>query len=476
MSTYNLSHLFEPASIAVVGATDRSGALGAAILRTIRAGGFGGAIHPVNPRHRRVMGLPCHKSIRDIGSPVDLVVIVTPAGVVPDAIDDAAAASARAAIVITAGLGHGPGSIAETVRLKARASGLRIVGPNCLGVLSPRARLNASFARSLPKAGGLALVSQSGAVAAGLVEWARHHGVGFSGVVSLGDAIDVDVGDCLDHFAEDAATQAIMLYVEGVTDARKFMSAARKAARVKPVIALKAGRHSAGAKAAATHTGALAGSDVVYDAAFRRAGCIRVLDLDELFAAAETLAARPPIRGDRLAILTNGGGLGVLAVDRLLDFEGRLAELSLETCQALDAVLPATWSRANPIDIIGDADAARYAAALKPLLACPANDAILVMNCPTAVASPAEAAETIIGLVEDHRKQAAEPKPVFSVWLGADQQQSSRFESAGIASFASEADAVRGISHLFDMHRQRTALLRVARSLRSRSRRTTRGR
>ncbi len=280
---------------------------------------------------------------------------------VPDTVAAIAERARRARSSSTAGLGHGAGSLAERCAATARASGLRLVGPNCLGVLVPRAGLNASFTASNPRAGDLALISQSGAIAAGLVEWAATHGVGFSAVVSIGDAVDVDFGDLLDYFAQDRATRAILLYVESIRDARKFMSAARAAARGKPVIVIKAGRHAQGAKAAATHTGALAGSDAVYDAAFRRAGLLRVFDLDELFAAAETLGRLGAFSGRRLAILTNGGGIGVLAVDRLADLGGDLADISPATMTRLDAVMPPIWSHANPIDIAGDADAARYA-------------------------------------------------------------------------------------------------------------------
>ena len=320
------------------------------------------------------------------------MVIAVPPAAVPETVAAAGAKGAAAAIIITAGLGHGPGSLAEAAEQAARATGLRLVGPNCLGVLVPPARFNASFATRMPAQGDLAVISQSGAIVAGMIEWAALRAIGFSAVISVGDQVDVDFGDLLDLFAADGATRAIVLYVESIKDARKFMSAARAAARAKPVIVIKAGRHTQGAKAAATHTGALAGSDAVYDAAFRRAGLLRVFDLEELFDATETLGRLKPFPGKRLAILTNGGGIGVLAVDRLIDLGGVLAELSPETRARLDAVLPPTWSKANPVDIVGDADAARYSAALEALLADQANDAVLVLNVPTALASAAATA------------------------------------------------------------------------------------
>ena len=300
----------------------------------------------------------------------------------------------------------------------------------------PGARLNASFAASAPHAGDLALVSQSGAIAAGMVEWAARRKVGFSAVVSLGDQVDVDLADCLDYFAVDRSTRAILLYVESVNDARKFMSAARAAARAKPVVVVKSGRHAQGARAAATHTGALAGSDEVYDAAFRRAGLLRVRGLDELFAAAETLGRIKPFDGKRLAILTNGGGIGVLAVDRLIDLGGTPRRYFARHAGALDRAMPPIWSRANPVDIAGDADAARYAAALEALLADPANDAVLVMNVPTALASPTQAAQSVVRVARE--KHGSHGKPVLAVWLGADGAASEAFEGARIPHFADE--------------------------------------
>ena len=325
----------------------------------------------------------------------------------------------------------------------------------------PRAGLNASFTASNPRAGDLALISQSGAIAAGLVEWAATQGVGFSAVVSIGDAIDVDFGDLLDYFAQDRATRAILLYVESIRDARKFMSAARAAARGKPVIVIKAGRHAQGAKAAATHTGALAGSDAVYDAAFRRAGLLRVFDLDELFAAAETLGRLGAFSGRRLAILTNGGGIGVLAVDRLADLDGDLADISPATMTRLDAVMPPIWSHANPIDIAGDADAARYSAAMDALIDDRANDAVLVMNVPTALASSAGAAEAIATVIKQHRDKRSPAKPVLAVWLGGSAAATETFNAAGIASYATEADAVTGFMHVV-RYRHALSLLMAA--------------
>jgi acetyltransferase len=448
MSTYRLDRLFLPRSVAVVGASPRPTSPGHAVLRNLRAGGFEGTIHLINPRYAEIDGVRSVKSLEELPEAPDLVVVAVPAPAVPSIVAAAAEKSVAAAIIITAGLGHGAGSLAAACETAARARGLRLVGPNCLGVLAPGARLNASFAGRMPRSGDLALISQSGAIAAGLVEWAATRAVGFSGIVSLGDSLDVDFGDLLDHFALDRGTRAILLYVESIKDARKFMSAARAAARTKPVVVVKSGRHAQGAKAAQTHTGALAGADAVYDAAFRRAGLLRVIDLEELFAAAETLGRQKPFFGKRLAILTNGGGIGVLAVDRLMDLGGTLAGLSPDTMQRLDAALPPIWSRSNPIDIAGDAGADRYTAAFEALLGDPANDAVLVMNVPTALASATDAAQAVVAVAREHRRRAFRPKPVFAVWIGQDAAASGAFESTGIPNFGTESDAIRGFMHL----------------------------
>ncbi len=459
MSTYRLDRLFSPRSVAVVGASPRATSPGHAILRNLRGGGFAGTIGLVNPRYEEIDGIRAVKSYREFAEAPDLAMIAAPPAAVPSIVAEAGAKGTPTAIIITAGLGHGPGSLAEQSEKAARASGMRLVGPNCLGVLLPRAKLNASFAASMPGGGDLALISQSGAIAAGLVEWAATHDVGFSAVVSIGDSIDVDFGDLLDYFVMDRGTRAVLLYIESIRDARKFMSAARAAARAKPVLVVKSGRNAQGAKAALTHTGALAGSDAVYDAAFRRAGLLRVLDLDGLLAAAETLGHLSRLSGGRLAILTNGGGIGVLAVDRLADFGGELAAISPATMKKLDAALPPIWSRANPVDIAGDADAARYAVALERLLADEANDAVLVMNVPTALASPLDAAKRVIAVTQAHRKECVRPKPVLAVWVGSEGAAAAAFDAGGIPSYATEADAVGGFMHLVRYQQARDLLM-----------------
>jgi acetyltransferase len=465
MSVYRLDRLLAPHSLAVVGASPRETSVGRHVVANILAAGFPGAVHVVNPNYAAIEGIETVKSLDAITGPIDVAVIAVPPAAVPETVAAAGAKGAAAAIIITAGLGHGAGSLAEAADHAARATGLRLVGPNCIGALVPPAHFNASFAPRMPVKGDLAVISQSGAIVAGMIEWAARRAIGFSAVFSVGDQLDVDFGDLLDLFAADSGTRAILLYVESIKNARKFMSAARVAARSKPVIVLKAGRHSQGAKAAATHTGALAGSDAVYDAAFRRAGLLRVLDLDELFDTTETLGRLKPFPGRRLAILTNGGGIGVLAVDRLIDLGGTLADISPDTRARLDAALPGTWSKANPIDIVGDADAARYSTALEALLADPENDAVLVLNVPTALASPTATADAVASITRAYRARTVQPKPVLAVWIGADDADGGAFDAAGIPAYGTEVDAVRGFSELVRYGEVRDALMETPPSL-----------
>jgi acetyltransferase len=465
MSTYRLEKLFSPRSVALIGASPRPTSPGRAALHNLRSAGFAGAIHLINPHYDEIEGIRSVRSIDELPEAPDLIVIAAPPDAVPAIVAAAGEKGTAAGIIITSGLGHGPGSLAESCEAAARAKGLRLVGPNCLGVLVPGAKLNASFAASMPNPGDLALISQSGAIAAGLVEWAATRAIGFSAIVSLGDGIDIDFGDLLDYFSLDRTTRAILLYVESIKDARKFMSAARVAARTKPVVVVKSGRHPQGAKAARTHTGALAGSDAVYDAAFRRAGLLRVIGLDELFAAAETLGQVKAFPGKRLAILTNGGGIGVLAVDRLADLGGTLAEISPATMQRLDAAMPSIWSHANPVDIAGDAGGARYAAAFEALLDDPDNDAVLVMNVPTALASATDAAQAVVEVTRKRRGRMVVSKPAFAVWVGGSSAAAGSFEHAGIPDYATESEAVGGFMHLVRYREAQDALMATPPSL-----------
>jgi acetyltransferase len=462
MSTYRLKNLLSPRSVALVGASPQKGSVGRAILANLQKAEFKGELGLVNPRHAEIEGVAAVSSLGKLPFVPELVVITAPPTAIAGLIDEAGKRGAAGALVITAGLGRGEGSLAEAAERAAHQYGMRLIGPNCLGVMMPGANLNASFSAHMPRPGNLALISQSGAIAAGMVDWATQRAVGFSGIVSIGDQLDVDIADLLDYFAMDGKTRAILLYVEAIKDARKFMSAARAAARIKPVVVVKSGRMAQGAKAAATHTGALAGSDAVYDAAFRRAGVLRVSDLRELFDCAETLGRVESPPGKRLAILTNGGGIGVLAVDRLVELGGVPAAITPEIRKRLDAVLPPTWSGSNPIDIIGDADPARYAAALEVLLADPGNDAILVMNVQTAIASADDIAATVTGVVGKHRqRQPQSTKPVLAVWVGADQKIGDLLSGAGIPNYPTEDDAVRGFMHLVQHREVVVALAQV---------------
>jgi acetyltransferase len=460
MSSFGLDRIFAPRRVAIVGGSRRPSSIGALILQNIKQGRFVGEIAVVNPEYGAIDGVQTSPDLKSLPFVPDLVVVTAPASAIRGVIKEAAERGVAGAVIVSSGLGHGPGSIAEAVEKTARSQKMRIIGPNCLGVMFPAIMLNASFAARQPKPGSLALISQSGAIAAAMVDWGAERSVGFSGIVSIGDQLDVDVADLLDYFALDEKTNAILLYIEAVTDARKFMSAARAAARVKPVVVVKSGRMAQGAKAAATHTGALAGSDAVYDAAFRRAGLLRVLDLRELFDCAELLGRhiRPP-NGNKLAILTNGGGLGILAVDRLAELGGAAPALAPNVAAKLDTLLPSIWSKANPVDISGDADARRYLAALDVLLADPDSDAVLVMNVETAVASAPDIAEAVADRVKEGRAKKLSPsKPVLAAWVGTDQAVAPIFDRAAIPHFSTEDDAVRAFMHLVK-HRKATEAL-----------------
>ena len=459
MSTYRLKNLLAPQSIALIGASPRHGSVGRAILDNIRKAEFKGQFGLVNPRYPEIDGVAAVDSLAKLAFVPELVVLTAPARTIPDLIDEAGRRGTAGAVIVSAGLGHGSGSLGDRAERIAREYGMRLIGPNCLGIMMPGVSLNASFSAHMPAAGNLALISQSGAIAAGMVDWAAQRSVGFSGIVSIGDQLDVDIADLLDYFALDDKTHAILLYIEAIKDARKFMSAARAAARVKPVVVVKSGRMAQGARAAATHTGALAGADAVYDAAFQRAGMLRVSDLRELFDCAETLGRVKSPPGKRLAILTNGGGIGVLAIDRLVELGGIPASISPVIRKKLDAVLPPTWSKSNPVDIVGDADPARYAAALEALLADPDNDAVLVMNVQTAIARADEIAATVTSVVREYRAgRRMSPKPVLAVWVGAEPSIGQMLSEAGIPNYPTEDDAVRGFMHLV-RHRELVAAL-----------------
>ena len=464
MSVRNLEYLFHPASLALIGASNRPGSVGAVLWRNLKQGGFKGPMWAVNPRHASLDGDPVWPDVASLPQAPELAVICTPAHSVPGLIAQLGAKGTRAAIVISAGLkaastnaNAGMHTLEQAMLQAARPHLLRILGPNCIGALAPGIGLNASFAPGNALPGKLAFITQSGALATAMLDWANERGIGFSHFISLGDSADVDFGDLLDYLGSDAGTRAILMYAESVKQARKFMSAARAASRNKPVIVVKAGRAPEGARAAASHTGALAGSDAVFDAAARRAGMLRVDSLEALFDAAQTLAHAPAWRGPRLALLTNGGGAGVLAADALALGGGQLAVLAAPTLQALDACLPATWSRGNPVDIIGDAPVQRYVDALRILLAAQEVDGVLLMHAPTAIVPSVQIAQACLALTEP------KGKPLLCNWLGGAAVAQAREASAraGVPSYSTPERAVAAWGQLAQHARNQEALRQI---------------
>lgn len=452
MSIRNLDFLFDPSSIAVLGASARSGSVGATVWHNLIGGGYAGRIDAVNPGLGEIDGRKVYPSVAALPAAPDLAIVCTPAATVPGLIGELGRIGTRAAIVVTAGLS---GEQKQAMLAVARPYLLRVLGPNCIGLLAPACGLNASFAHTGALAGEMAFVSQSGALVTAMLDWARARRIGFSHFVSIGDGADVDFGDMLDYLASDARTRSILLYVESIAAAPKFMSAARAAARNKPVIIVKAGRSASGMRAAQSHTGALAGSDLVFDAAIRRAGMLRVDTLQDLVLAAETLARFADNRDACLTILTNGGGAGVMAADAAAVAGVALAELAPATCARLDAELPANWSRANPIDIIGDAPVARYVSALAALKDDAAAGAILLAHAPSALVPSAEIARACLPQIREM------PQRVLGCWLGAAAVADARaeFHAAGVPCYDTPEEAVRAFAMLTTYRANQAALL-----------------
>ena len=455
-----LTPLFEPQSVALIGASERAGSIGAVLVANMLAAQYAGALYAVNPKYKSVQGVPCFDAIGKVPPRLDLAVVATPPRTVPDVIEQCGRAGVRAAVVITAGFSEAgrEGAKLERAMLEnARRHRLRLVGPNCLGLMRPALGLNATFARGTPLPGSLGLISQSGAICTALLDWARPNKVGFSSVVSLGGSTDVDFGEIIDYLVEDAKTEHILLYIEGVRSARRFVSALRAAARVKPVILMKVGRHPAGSRAAVSHTGAIVGLDDVFDAVVKRAGVVRVTTIGQLVAAAQALAAHVRPQGDRLALVTNGGGPGVMAADRAADLGIPLAQLSAPTIEALKQSLPENWSHGNPIDLIGDADAARYRTAVAACLADEQVDGVLAMLAPQAMSAPAEAARAVIEAAK------GSSKPVLACWMGEEQTAEARrlLAEARIPVFRTPDPAVEMFGHLSSFYRNQRALLQT---------------
>jgi acetyltransferase len=423
-------------------------------------GGFQGPIYPINPKYQLIRDQVCFSSIEEVKEHVDLAIIATPAATVPHIIRACGQQGVKAAIVISAGFGEqeGEGRMRERALLdEAKHYGLRILGPNCLGLMRPSVGLNATFSNNVAEPGSLALVSQSGALCTAILDWASAHRIGFSTMVSLGAGADVGFGDILDYLALDPETRSILMYVEGVRDARRFMSGLRAAARMKPVIVIKAGRHAEGSRAAMSHTGALVGSDDVFDAALQRAGVVRATTIEQLFAAAQLLATPHRVQGNRIVIITNAGGPGVMATDRAIEQGIRLAEMNPATLEKLNEALPEQWSHNNPIDILGDATPERYRAAVEICLGDENVDGALVLLTPQAMTDPTKAAEAVI--------RAAEPshKPVLTCWLGKTHVQEGRdlFTKHQIPTFSNPESAIEAFGYLAQYHRNQKILMQV---------------
>ncbi len=462
MSSHYLLPLLAPRSVAVIGASERDGALGRFVFENMLANGFQSAhertLYAVNPKYRTVLGEKCFRSVGDLPSPPDLIVIASPANTVADVLKEAGATGVKNAVVLSAGFDEiGEEGRARTKLVKEQLSryGMRMIGPNCVGIMRAAIGLNATFANATCRPGPLALVSQSGAVCTALLDWAATTEIGFSSVVSLGGALDLDFGEVLDFLVHDAETRSILLYVEGIHDARGFISSLRAAARVKPVVVYKAGRHSAGTKAVTSHTGALAGSDAVFDAALARSGAVRVSSSVQLFAAARVLVSKKRPAGPRLGVVTNGGGPAVVAADAAVDNHLELATLSKATIEKLNAALPAHWSKANPVDIIGDATPARFTAAAEAVVEDAGVDALLVLFCPQRATTAEACAAALIPIAQHH------DKPIFTAFLGGASivQARTMLEKADIANFMTPENAVEAMSFLVRFKRHQEMLL-----------------
>jgi acetyltransferase len=439
--------LFKPSSVVLVGASETPGSLGDIVRRNLSEGGFAGPIHYVNLRNEQLDGRPVHRSVLDLPEAPDLAVILTPAATVPEIVGDCGRKGVLAAVVVSAGFREGgvPGAGYERqLRLQARKHGLRFLGPNSLGVIRTDIGLNASCGPSHPDKGRLALVSESGALCAAILDWARVRHVGFSSVISTGMGSDVEFGEILDYLARDPATDSIMLYLEGVDHARRFMSALRAAARVKPVVVMKAARHVTGPGDTAFHTGALVGADDVFDAAMRRAGVLRIRDFSELYTAAATLGAGVRVRGRKLAIVSNAGGPGTIATDRAQDRGLQIAKLGAESLQRLAQELPPAAREGNPVYVRPDVDRTQFAAAMRVCLEDPGVDSLLAILVPHALTDTGAIAESVIEIAKGSRK------PVFTCWMGGVGVESSRarFAAARIPNYMRPETAVDAIAAL----------------------------
>ncbi len=444
-----MASFFAPASVALIGATDREGSVGCTVLRNLQNAGYKGQVFAVNPKRTEIFGLPCYPSIAAIPGPVELVIVVTPAATVPGLVAECVSAAVKSIVVISAGFkekGAEGVALEQEIQAQLRKSDTRLIGPNCLGIMNPWLGLNATFAHDIARPGSVAFLSQSGALLTAILDWSLSEHVGFSAIVSTGSMLDVGWGDLLSYFGDDDNTQSILLYMESIGDARAFLSAAREVSFSKPIIVIKAGRSEAASKAAASHTGAMTGSDEVYDAAFRRCGVLRVDRISELFQLADVLGKQPRPRGPKLTILTNAGGPGVLATDTLMAIGGELPALSESATQQLNTFLPPHWSHANPIDILGDADPERYARATEIALRDPNSDGLLVVLAPQGMTDPAKVAEGLKVHAKGHGK------PILASWMGGQAVEPgvNILTAAGIPAFDYPDSAVRAFKSMWN--------------------------
>jgi acetyltransferase len=455
MVTLNLDKIFNPQNVAIIGASDVEGSVGYAIAKNFTQLGYAGKVYFVNIRKPEILGVKTYKTVDQIPEPVDLAMIATPAKTIPDVMEECGRAHVKGVIIVSAGFKEtGPEgkALEEKILEAAKKYGIRVIGPNCIGIIRPRINLNATFLDRMPKPGNIAFLSQSGALGSAILDWAIHENIGFSNFVSVGSMIDVDFGDLIDYFGSDPKTKSILMYIEGITEARKFMSAARHFARTKPIIVVKSGKFAESAKAVASHTGSLSGEDDIYDAAFKRAGIVRVEEIADLFNAAEVLGTQPLPKGPRLAVITNAGGLGVMATDALIAQGGKLAKLSEKTMNTLNGVLPPFWSKGNPIDVLGDARADRYKAAVEACLNDDTIDGILIIFTQQAGSEPVEIAKGIVELI---RSKAYQNKTILTSFMGFDaaQEANNIFNANNIPTYSTPEQATKTYMYMYTYQR-----------------------
>jgi acetyltransferase len=460
MGLHNLDKIFEPRSVAVIGASEREGSIGYALMRNLIQAGYDGRLVPVNPRYSTIHGLEAYPSVAEVDHRVDLAVIAVHISTVPNIVKECVEAGVSGAIIISAGgreTGEDGRQLEDSIKKEAEKGGLRVIGPNCLGVICPGRLLNASFAAHTPSRGKLAFISQSGAICTAILDLSLRERIGFSHFVSIGSMLDVDFGDLIDYLGNDYEVKSILLYIESLTNFRKFMSAARAVSRIKPIVVLKAGRSAAGARAASSHTGAMAGEDAVYDAAFRRAGIVRVNTIGELFDCAELMAKQPRPAGHRLAIITNAGGPGVMAADALAQYGLEPAPLQSDTVKQLDQVLPSWWSRANPVDVLGDASPQRYATTVQICLKAKEFDGALVILAPQAMTDPTGVAERLTEILKGRSQ------PVFTAWMGGVDVSRGRgiLNQAGVPTYDTPEQAIRAFMYMYEYSRNMELLQEI---------------